>query len=254
MRIFRLTTAPPHDRDTGEASRVRAETVLLLAPAAVILALGVALTVYVRSTDLLPGELEVTRWLIRLDFPVVHTVSNFLDFIAKYEVAPVLFVALLPLILLAWGRRALLLFAISGSLTGLTTITDLADRTHPPTNLQFVDTVTEASGYPSGHVVYSVLVFGMIGYIAATRMQPGVLRLVIIVAMAAIAALMGPSRIIELDHWPADVVGGYLLSLPFLLLLIWLDRHLKIQSASPIRTRSRRARLALMSRIFSGRR
>ena len=39
---------------------------------------------------------------------------------------------------------------------------------------------------------------------------------------AGIAALMGPGRVIDGEHWPADVIGRYLISLPLLIALIWL--------------------------------
>ncbi len=38
----------------------------------------------------------------------------------------------------------------------------------------------------------------------------------------SLAALMGPGRVIDGEHWPADVIGGYLIGLPLLFALIWL--------------------------------
>ena len=35
--------------------------------------------------------------------------------------------------------------------------------------------------------------------------------------LAAIIVLMGIMRVIELDHWPADVIASYLIGLPLLL-------------------------------------
>ncbi len=211
----------------AEASvrRVRGETVAFLLPAAAILALGAWLTVLVRGDELLPGELSTTRWLSGLDNGVLLAVSEFLDFISENEVAPVLFAALLPLVWLAWGRRALILFGISGSLTGITRIVELADRARPTADFRFEEIVKQSGIYPSGHVVYGVMVFGMIAYLAYRNMKPGVIRNLLIASMVAIAVLMGPSRVVELDHWPADVVGSFLLSIPFFLVLIWLDRH-----------------------------
>lgn len=212
-------------RRAAATLRVRAETLAFLVPAAVMLALGIVLTVYVRGDDLLPGEMATTRSLADIDNPLLIRVSEFLDFISEFEVAPVVFLVLVPIVWLAWGRRALILFIVSGSLTGLTPVTNLADRARPTDDFRFEEIVKEAGIYPSGHVVYGVLVFGMIGYLAYKHMRPGLWRTALIVFMALIAVLMGPSRVMELDHWPADVVGSYLLSVPFFLVLIWLDRH-----------------------------
>lgn len=214
--------------------RVRTETLVFLAPAVAILLLGVVLTVFVRGDELLPGEMGATRWLAGIDNSILLWISEFLDFISEFEVAPVLFAVLVPIIWIAWGRTALVLFGIAGSLTGVTRIINLADRARPTTDFRFEEIVKEPGIYPSGHVVYGVLVFGMIAYLAYMHLRPGLARTLLIAFMIAMAVLMGPSRVVELDHWPADVVGSYLLSIPFLLVLIWLDRHPVTQPGSRI--------------------
>ena len=50
----------------------------------------------------------------------------------------------------------------------------------------------------------------------------------------------------------ADTVGSYLLSIPFLLLLIWIDRHPKTQQGSRIYGLAQRAEHAVRRRVFSG--
>ena len=132
----------------------------------------------------------------------------------------------------------------------------LADRARPTEDLRFEEIVTEAGIYPSGHVVYGVLVFGMIGYLAYMHMRPGIWRTSLIIFMAALAILMGPSRVIELDHWPADTVGSYLLSVPFLLALIWIDRHPVSRPGGWLYQLFARARIvedAVRARLFPGR-
>lgn len=232
--------------------RVRKETPLLLVPAVTILALGGWLTVQVRGQTLLPGEFAVTEFLGTVDNPVVLAMSEFFDVISNFETAPVLFAVLLPVVWYSWGKRALLFFFASGSLTGLTRIINLADRARPTEDLRFNEIVAEAGIYPSGHVFYGVLVFGMIAYLAFKHMRPGMARAFLITLMVALAILMGPSRVIELDHWPADTLGSYLLAIPFLLLLIWIDRHPKTQPGSRIYGLAQRAEYAVRRRVFSG--
>lgn len=237
----------------AQTARVRRETVFLLLPAAIILALGALLTIEVRGQDLLPGELAATEWLGTIDNPAVLAVSEFLDVISNFETAPVLFAVLLPVVWYFWGKRALLFFFVSGSLTGLTRILNLADRARPTEDLRFEEIVAEAGVYPSGHVFYGVLVFGMIGYLAFKHMRPGKARISLVTLMVMLAVLMGPSRVIELDHWPADTVGSYLLSIPFLLLLIWIDRHPKTQPGSRIYETAERSERWVRRRVLLGR-
>ncbi len=232
--------------------RVRLETWLLLGPAAAILVFGGWLTVQVRGKTLLPGELVSTEYLSTIENPVILAVSEFLDVISNFETAPVLFALLLPIVWYLWGKRALIFFFVGGALTGLTRVTNLADRARPTEDLRFEEIVTEAGIYPSGHVFYGVLVFGMIAYLAYKHMPSGISRTLLITLMVALAVLMGPSRVIELDHWPADTVGSYLLSIPFLLLLIWIDRHPKTQPGSRIYGLAQSAEQAVKRRVFSG--
>ncbi len=236
--------------------QVRRETLILLTSAVVLMLLGGILTIFVRGDELLPGELEITRWLIRLDADPVLLVSEFLDYISENEVAPVVFVILLPVVWILFGRRALILFGISGSLTAFTVITNLADRARPTPDLRFEEIVKESGIYPSGHVFFGILVFGMIGYIAWKQMRPGILRTAAVTLMAAIAILMGPSRVIELDHWPADTFGSYLLATPFFLVLIWLDRHPVTQPGGWVHgifAAGKRVEDGVRRRLYSGR-
>ena len=148
-----------------------------------------------------------------------------------------------------------MLFGVSGSLTGLTWLFSLADRARPTDDLHFEDVVKVPGIYPSGHVVYGVLVFGMIAYLAYRYMKPGTRRTVLIWTMISAAVLMGPSRVVELDHWPADVVGSYLLAMPFLLILIWIDRHPTSQPGGRLfglAVRARRVEDAARKRLSSG--
>ena len=40
------------------------------------------------------------------------------------------------------------------------------------------------------------------------------------------AALMGPSRVVNVSHWPADIVASYLIGLALILSTIWLHERM----------------------------
>ena len=71
-----------------------------------------------------------------------------------------------------------------------------------------------------------MLVFGLLSYLASRHPPRFWLSAVMISLPAIIAIAMGPARIIDKDHWPADVAGGYLISLPLLMGVIWAHVHL----------------------------
>ena len=218
-----MSTRSPQPRSTERMSA----GLLWWWPAIVVTAvLAAAFTIVIRNNELLAGERTLTRWFSDLDVAGVRLVVDVLDFVSDDAVAPVVFVLILLVVLLAWGRYAALTYLVTGGLTGLTRITDLASRPRPTEDFQWTEAVFGAGGYPSGHVIYAVLVFGTLAYLAGRYMSPGRTRTAFQVFLVFVVVTMGPARLINLDHWAMDVIGSYLLALPFLLGALWLHPRL----------------------------
>ena len=198
----------------------------LVALSAALAAAAAVLTVGVVRSDLLPGEAATSRWLsARTNWasePLVDLVDVAFDEVA----APVIFFCLLPIVWIGWGRYAGLTFLGAGALTGLTKVVDAVGRPRPTEDLTLGEFAYGSGGYPSGHTVYAVLVFGTLAYLAGVHLPRSRARMALQAGLVAIPVLVGPLRVMDEDHWPADVVGGYLLALPALFAVIWLHRHL----------------------------
>jgi len=81
--------------------------------------------------------------------------------------------------------------------------------------------ITNYFSFPSGHVVHAFAFFGFLlflsvrswspltGSVHSSRLWPWALWAIRAVLVALIV-LMGPSRVLEGEHWPSDVVGGAL--------------------------------------------
>lgn len=154
--------------------------------------------------------------------------------------APAVFAVLTLLVWRAWGRWPTLIFGIAGASTGITKIADLASRPRPSEAIEWGPAVFGSGGYPSGHVVYTVVVFGMLAHLARQHGRSRAVRIAVPAISIGIIVLTGPSRLAELDHWPADVVGGYLIGLSWLAASIWLEHRgesLIVQSSPRLGTR-----------------
>jgi membrane-associated phospholipid phosphatase len=92
----------------------------------------------------------------------------------------------------------------------------LVPRDRPPDTLIHVAHHIHHSAFPAGHVSSITAFLGFLSFVALARMAPSWRRTALIALMVSAIALMGPARILAGEHWPSDVLGGYLLGATWL--------------------------------------
>jgi membrane-associated phospholipid phosphatase len=216
----------PLSRKTAWGSGFRAGG--LWALAGVSLLAGVALTVAARTHELLWGEVAISRALSMLAVGPVETLLIPIDVLFTDVLATVVYLMLAAAVAWRWGFPALVVIGLAGALTAPAKIIDIAARPQPTDDLKWTGAVFGEGGYPSGHVVYAVLVFGTLALLAQRYGGPG--RSWTAWLLWGLVGAMGPIRIAQLEHWPADVVAGYLYGATFLALVAvtipWLEEAL----------------------------
>lgn len=86
-------------------------------------------------------------------------------------------------------------------------------------------TLTLSGSYPSGHMMRTVLVYGLSAFVVRRLASPGWARRLAVPVAAALVGLMALDRIYLGVHWQSDVVGGALVGGAVLAAAIaWLDR------------------------------
>lgn len=80
----------------------------------------------------------------------------------------------------------------------------------------------EESGfsYPSGHSMVSMAYYGFIAYLIYKRQKNKLIKTIIIVSLLLTILLVGFSRIYLGVHYLSDVIGGFLLSIVYLIIFI----------------------------------
>ena len=87
------------------------------------------------------------------------------------------------------------------------------------------DRVYDSGGFPSGHTMGAVILYGAIAS-AWPLLFRGHSRRVAWLTAAPMVIAAGPSRIITGAHWPSDVIGGYLWGAAALLFAVQSARTL----------------------------
>ncbi len=188
---------------------------------------AIVFSIAVSKNRILWGEIGLSRWMHENTPAFIDTLGSIIDAPITDIGAPLLFIAISILVYWRWGRYATIGIISAGCMTGLTRISDIVERAGPNENFVFYESsfIYGEGGYPSGHVVYAIMIFGMIAYLCQFHSTPRGAR-VIKYAMMLLILLNIWTRISGLHHWPGDVIGGVLLSTPALLIVVWLYRRL----------------------------
>jgi undecaprenyl-diphosphatase len=172
--------------------------------ARVALGLGVlsaAVLVIDKTSDLLPGPEGLQPWITLPSRPdAVRVAIESIVWLARPRVAVATAVVVGLAALWRGGPRAAVLVVVVAVVGPL--VSDLKD-------------VGPDTSAPSGHAAFAASVYGAACWLALRER-----RIVPAAALAAPAVLMGPARVIEGAHWPADVATGTALGVAWLLAVL----------------------------------
>jgi membrane-associated phospholipid phosphatase len=188
---------------------------------AVMLIGAAALTAIVRNSQLLAGEVPITQWLSDHDGYGLGRIAEVWDVLVTGKTAPALWIGTVLVAWWSWGRYAGATVFGAGLLTAPVSLIDLAARPRPTASLEWI-TAGGVGGYPSGHVMFVILIFGALAFLAGRHMAIPWQRNAIPWGIWTFIALMGPARLMSLTHWPADIGASYLIAFPQLLFVYWM--------------------------------
>jgi undecaprenyl-diphosphatase len=137
-----------------------------------------------------------------------------------------------------WGRwrTAALMIGITGGTSLLVNATKLLIARPRPTLAEVVATAT-GYAFPSGHSAQAVAAYGSLAYLVTLRWRGRLARVLAWTGAAAIAVVVGFSRLYLGVHWLTDVLGGFLVA------AIWMTAVLAaVNVTTVLRTRRRSTR------------
>lgn len=85
--------------------------------------------------------------------------------------------------------------------------------------------LTNLNSFPSGHVVRTVVAYGLIAFVVRRLAPWRVARQLAIPIAVLVIVVMAFDRLYLNDHWESDIIGGLLLgAIALLSATVWLDR------------------------------
>jgi len=81
--------------------------------------------------------------------------------------------------------------------------------------------------FPSGTATVAILLLGFLIFLVGEFVAPRRLRIAIQLALGAGIILLGLFRLLAGEHWPSDILGGYMAGGLALIIVIWAYRRVR---------------------------
>lgn len=134
-------------------------------------------------------------------------------------------VAVAVLLVIRWRAEALVTAGTLLSFPLEFAIKNLVHRPRPDAIAVHVDKILPGYSFPSGHAVFFFCFYGLLAVLLLVRLPNTAERNVLVALCVALIALGGLSRVYLGEHWPSDVLGGYLVGALWLAALLWVYRR-----------------------------
>jgi undecaprenyl-diphosphatase len=222
------------DREQARGSRHRRARGFQAALLAGAVAFG-ALALVAHTVRYFPLDLTISRDVQAVRAPWLGAVLGAVSWIGLPPQSSAEFGAIILALFLA-GRRleaSMALFAAAGSAALWFVVAPLVDRPRPTPDLIRVAAPIPWGSFPSGHVLNLTAFFGFLFFLGYVLPRPSWRRTLALAGCGTLIVLIGLARIYSGEHWPSDVLGGYMLGGLWLALTI----HLYRARQRPTRTR-----------------
>jgi membrane-associated phospholipid phosphatase len=184
---------------------------------------AIALSVAAHFFLVFPFDLKIAQELREEQNPVFVQTMQWVSLLGETWIEAVLVGTVMAIFLVRrrWPE-AVFVLATASSAVLTSVLKVLIGRPRPPSFLgntgDFFWSVDRYS-FPSGHVLFYVVFFGFIAFLAWSHLT-GYVRWLIIAMCGFLIVLIGPSRVYLGAHWASDVIGSYVIGVLWLVMII----------------------------------
>ena len=207
--------------------------------AALAAAWAVGLSVAAHRMPYFAADLALTRAVQATDFGVLAAPMHALNVIGFPPLVGLIYGGVIVAIFLAGARWEAIAcgFNVLGSSGINQLVKTLVDRPRPSDDLVHIEHHITSAAFPAGHVLNFTAFAGFLCCLAWMRMTPSWPRAALVAVLGASILLMGVARIAAGEHWPSDVLAGYLMGGAWLAVTVAFYRrgHDRFAFARPLR-------------------
>jgi membrane-associated phospholipid phosphatase len=181
-------------------------------------------TSIVISAPVLGLDIQIARAVQAFHPPWLDTLTDAISWLGFPPQSNIIDGLIVLLIFLS-GRRweaVCAVLAAAGSAGLWFLITPLVNRPRPTPDLVRVMFEIPYGSFPSGHVLDLTAFFGFLAFLSLRLLPPGWIRALSAGLCGLVIVAIGWARVYSGEHWPTDVLAGYLLGAAWLLLTIGL--------------------------------
>lgn len=193
----------------------------------VAIACTFSLSLIASGSGLVPGDLKIAREVQATSQPNVVAFVQFMNWVNDVQRVAII-TGLLSLAFAARGRfaEAVIIAATFLSQGANWFLKQVAASPRPGDQQVNIMDVAAGFGFPSGHTMSAVALYGVIMYLTLHHIQRRSVRYLVCAVSVAVMLAIGFSRIYAGAHWPSDVLGSYLWGFWFVLGLGFFFRWL----------------------------
>lgn len=149
--------------------------------------------------------------------------TDFMTIITNISSAYALIVITILLLILIKNKKIPILITFNLIFSFLTSqLIKIILRRDRPVDISLVNAV--GFSYPSGHSMVSMAYFGFIAYLVYKYIDNTIVKVILIITLFISIIAIGFSRIYLGVHYFSDVLGGFLLSISYLMLFININK------------------------------